>query len=267
MSTTTEQTGSAAQWGPLWGARAEDWARNEEQQLPTYEAALRRLGIGRSKPRLLDIGCGTGVFLRAAAERGAEVHGIDASRELIDVARRRLPEADLRVGEMESLPYGDETFDVVTGFNSFFFAADMVAALREAGRVTKEGAPVSIQVWGNPECCDIEAMKAIARRYMPAPPSDRPARTELWEPGVLEGLAAEAGLRPETTFDVSWAYEFADESELGTAMMSAGGLSKLVAPEREPEVRAEIVDALASTRTDEGGYRLENKFHFLICRA
>jgi hypothetical protein len=35
----------------------------------------------------------------------------------------------------------------VTGFNSFFFANDMVAALREAGRVAKPGAPVVIQVW------------------------------------------------------------------------------------------------------------------------
>jgi hypothetical protein len=48
---------------------------------------------------------------------------------------------------------------IFTGFNSFFFAADMVAALREARRVAKPGAPVVIQVWGWPERCDIEAMK------------------------------------------------------------------------------------------------------------
>ena len=80
--------------------------------------------------------------------RGAEPFGLDASEALIELARRRVPEADLRVGEMESLPYDDDTFDLVTGFTSFFFANDMVAALREAGRVAKPGAPVVIQVWG-----------------------------------------------------------------------------------------------------------------------
>jgi ubiquinone/menaquinone biosynthesis C-methylase UbiE len=46
-----------------------------------------------------------------------------------------VPLGDVRVGEMESLPWNDDTFDLVTGFNSFFFADDMVGALREAGRV------------------------------------------------------------------------------------------------------------------------------------
>jgi ubiquinone/menaquinone biosynthesis C-methylase UbiE len=66
----------------------------------------------------------------------------------MDVPRTRLPDADLRVGEMEDLRWEDDTFDLVTGFNSFFFANDMVAALREAGRVVKAHAPIVIQVWG-----------------------------------------------------------------------------------------------------------------------
>ncbi|HKH17737.1 MAG TPA: hypothetical protein VKA57_09440 [Solirubrobacteraceae bacterium] len=64
-------------------------------------------------------------------------------------------------------------FDVVAGFNAFFFAADMVAALREAGRVAIPGAPVVIQVWGRPEHCEMEAMKAVVR---PSCPRRRPAR-------------------------------------------------------------------------------------------
>jgi hypothetical protein len=41
----TPQAGSAARWGPLWGARPDDWAAGEEQQTPTYEEAIRRVGI------------------------------------------------------------------------------------------------------------------------------------------------------------------------------------------------------------------------------
>jgi ubiquinone/menaquinone biosynthesis C-methylase UbiE len=75
------------------------------------------------------------------AERGLQPFGLDASEALIELARARLPEADLHVGDMEALPYDDDTFDLVTGFNSFFFANDMVVALREARRVAKPGRP------------------------------------------------------------------------------------------------------------------------------
>src|SRR5438046_315403 len=140
----------AAQWGRLWGSRARDWAASEEQQTPTYEEAIRRVGLSAGQ-RVLEVGCGTGVFLRLAADRGAEVFGLDASEALIDLARERVPEADLRVGDLQSLPYEDDTFDVVAGFNAFFFAVDLVGALREAGRVARPGAPVVIQVWGRHE--------------------------------------------------------------------------------------------------------------------
>ena len=139
--------GSGARWGPLWGARPRDWALSEDQQTPTYEAALDRVGIEPGQ-RVLDVGCGVGAFLELVAGRGAIPSGIDASETLIGLARERLPGADLRVGDMEALPHADADFDLVTGFNAFFFANDMVAALREAGRVARPGAPGVMQGWG-----------------------------------------------------------------------------------------------------------------------
>ena len=113
-----------------------------------------------------------------------------------------MPEADLRVGDLQRLPYADDTFDVVTGFYSFFFADDMVAALREAGRVAKPGAPVVIQVWGRPERFDLGLMKAVLARFRP-PAARGPARPRrCGKPGVLEDLAAQAGLTPSAAFDV-----------------------------------------------------------------
>src|SRR5215204_1644108 len=198
-----EQAGSAERWGPLWGARPADWALSEDLQVPTYEAALQRVDVGAGR-QVLDIGCGVGAFLRLVEERGGKPHGIDASDALIAFARTRLPNADLRIGEMESLPWPDDTFDVVTGFNSFFFANDMVAALREARRVAKPGGPVVIQVWGAHERCDLEAMKQVARPFLPPRPADAPPDPDLSRPGALEALATEAGLRPEGTFDTAW---------------------------------------------------------------
>jgi cyclopropane fatty-acyl-phospholipid synthase-like methyltransferase len=100
---STAVTGSAERWGPLWGARPADWALSEDQQAPTYEEALRRVSLQPGN-RVLDVGCGVGSFLRLVAERGARAFGLDASEELIELARTRMPDADLRVGEMEALP-------------------------------------------------------------------------------------------------------------------------------------------------------------------
>jgi SAM-dependent methyltransferase len=256
-------SGSAARWGPLWGARADDWARTEEQQLPTYEEAIRRVGVDPGQ-LVLDVGCGTGVFLRAAADRGARVFGLDASEALLEIARGRVPEAELRLGDLQFLPYEDDTFELVTGFNSFFFAADLVASLREAGRVAQTGAPVVIQVWGAPERCALEAMKEIVRPFMPARPPDSPPPAELWKPGVLEALAIEAGLKPRDTFDTRWPFEYPDAEQLGRGMMAPAGIAQLVGPTRAEEVRAAIVEALAPFRTPAGGYRLENEYHYLV---
>jgi len=45
---------------------------------------------------------------------------------------------------METLPWPDDAFDVVTGFNSFFFSADLVGALAEARRVARPGGEVAM---------------------------------------------------------------------------------------------------------------------------
>ena len=182
MTSATYSAGSAERWGPLWGARPDDWALSEDQHLPTYEAALQRIPLEPGH-RVLDVGCGVGTFLRLVADRGAEPFGLDASEALINLARQRVPEADLRVGDMESLPYDDDTFDLVTGFTSFFFANDIVAALRDAGRVAKRGAPVVIQVWGAHERCSLEAMKEIARPFFPPRPPDAPVDPDPVPPG------------------------------------------------------------------------------------
>jgi SAM-dependent methyltransferase len=266
MAATVPMSERAIQWGRAWGPRATDWELSELQQLPTYEEAIRRVGISAGQ-RVLEVGCGTGVFLRAAADTGAEVYGLDASEALLELAGARVPEADLRLGDLESLPYEDDFFDLVAGFNSFFFAVDLVGALREAGRVAKPSAPVVIQVWGLHERCDLEAMKAVARPFMPPRPPDAPPEPDLAAAGALERLAAEAGLEPQSSFDLSWAYEFADDEELGRAMLAPMGLGDLVGPAREDEVRRQIVEALAPCRTPQGGYRLENEFHVLIASA
>jgi len=262
----TPRTGSAQRWGPLWGARPTDWALSEDQQIPTYEAALEHVPLERGQA-VLDIGCGVGAFLRLVDARGARPFGLDASKALLDLARERVPHAHLQVGDMEALPYEDATFDVVCGFNSFFFADDIVAALSEAGRVAKPGALIVVQVWGPHEQNDLEAMKQIIRPFMPPRPADAPLEPDYSTRGVLEELASKAGLTPEEAFDTSWAFVFDDEDTLRRALVAPAGIAVLVGPDREQQVKDAIVDGLARYRSPDGSYRLRNTYHCLIARA
>jgi ubiquinone/menaquinone biosynthesis C-methylase UbiE len=249
---------SAQQWGARWGDRPHDWAASEEQQGPTYEAALEHLALDRGD-RVLDLGCGTGVFLRMCADRGAVVSGLDAAERLLTLARERVPGADLRLGDLQALPYADDSFDVVTGFTSFFYADDPVAALREAGRVARPGAPVVIQVWGRPEHCDMEAVKQTVAAFRPAAPA-------TWRPTIVEELVPQAGLTVDRSFDITWAYEYAGDDAFADAMLAAGGARAVAGADRAVELRAAILRAVAHHRRPDGSYRLSNEWHVVIAR-
>jgi SAM-dependent methyltransferase len=266
MPATTTPTGSAERWGPLWGARPADWALSEDQQIPVYEEVLRRVDLAPGQ-LVLDVGCGVGAWLRVLAQHGARPFGLDASEDLLAFAQARLPDADLRVGDMEALPYDDDSFDLVTGFSAFFFANDFVAALGEAGRVAKPGACVVIQVWGAHERNDLEAMKVIARPFFPPRPADAPAEPDYSQPGVLEDLATRAGLVPGDAFDVTFAYEFPDDDTLRRALVAPAGIAVLAGADREQELGDAIVAGLAAHRAADGSYRLQSEFHCLVARA
>jgi ubiquinone/menaquinone biosynthesis C-methylase UbiE len=265
MSTLT----SAAQvQADLWSARADDWAAHEERHLPVYEEAIRRLRI-RPGTRVLDAGCGSGVFLGAAAGRGARVAGIDASAAMLEHARARVPEADLRLGDLQVLPFADDTFDVVTSFNGFWFAADPVAAVREAVRVARPGAPVLLLVFGRPAHCDLTPMLRAIGALSAAPDSREAPRSKfgLHEPGVLEGMAEAAGLRPVEARDVITAMVFPDEETLVRELLSPGSVVLATRRAGEAAVRAAIRDALAPFRTTDGAYRVENEWHYLVSES
>ena len=105
--------------GRLWGARARDWADIQEGTVkPVYEAVLEHARVGPDT-RYLDVGCGAGGAVQLAAARGAQVSGIDAADTLLAIARERTPKGEFHIGDLETLPFDDATFDVVTGFNSF----------------------------------------------------------------------------------------------------------------------------------------------------
>jgi ubiquinone/menaquinone biosynthesis C-methylase UbiE len=96
----------------------------------------------KEPPRIiLDIGCGTGRLLRAAALRWptAQLFGADPAEQMIAEATRLNPNATFRVSAAESLPFSDHTFDLVTSSLSFHHWADRSKGLQEIARVLRPG--------------------------------------------------------------------------------------------------------------------------------
>ena len=96
-----------------WGRKAADFATlSEPGNCREYVAVHHRLGVDAGD-RVLDVACGSGLAIELARLRGASCSGIDASARLVAVARDRNPESDIRVGDMQALPWDPASFDVV----------------------------------------------------------------------------------------------------------------------------------------------------------
>jgi SAM-dependent methyltransferase len=252
---------TAGEQGRLWSARAREWAEMQEpRQAEMYPPMLDAAGVGAGT-RLLDVGCGSGVAAAIAHERGAQVTGIDAAPAAIEFARRRVPDGNFRVGEIEALPYEDGAFDVVTGFNAFQYAADVAGALREARRV---GALVGIMTWGAPERCDAAGVLKALGALMPPPPPGAVGPFALSAPGALEELVERAGLEPRTAGTVRTMWEYPADDTIRRGFLAGGPAVKVVEVVGEPRAMATVLEALAPFRSAGGGYALHNEWRYVI---
>jgi SAM-dependent methyltransferase len=112
---------------------------------PTAEACRVKPGS-----RVLDVGCGTGIFARFAADRvgaGGFVAGLDPNPGMLEVASRIAPEIEWKRGAVESIPYGDGDFDALACQFGLMFFPDRSRALREMARVLAPNGRMALAVW------------------------------------------------------------------------------------------------------------------------
>jgi len=130
---------------------------------PTYDRYARLLSLGqdprwrrflvsriRAGSTVLDVATGTGAVAAELQKRGCEVTGIDQSREMLSVARERLPRARFVEGRAEELPFEDESFDALTVTYLLRYVDDPGATLRELVRVVKPGSTIASLEFGIP---------------------------------------------------------------------------------------------------------------------
>jgi ubiquinone/menaquinone biosynthesis C-methylase UbiE len=97
---------------------------------------------------ILDIGCGTGLFVRRYEETGGHATGIDISRRMIQKARRRCPDAEFVVGTGEVIPFADNSFDGVSSLLVFTYLKHPDQMLSESFRVIRPGGSIAICTLG-----------------------------------------------------------------------------------------------------------------------
>jgi SAM-dependent methyltransferase len=251
----------------LWGARATDWAEIQEPMCrPVYVAVFERVGL-QPGTAYLDAGCGAGMAAQIAAGRGAQVSGLDAAPDLLAIARRRVPSGDFHVGDLESLPFADEKFDLVTGFNSFQYAGNPGIALAEARRVTKSGAHVVIMTWGRPEGMEAASLVAALQPLMPAPPPGAPGPFALSDEAALRAFATGAGLEPVEVFDVDSPWRYPDLSTALRGLNSSGVAVRALENSSEDAVNEAHSKALAPFRQSDGSYKIGANFRCLLARV
>ena len=159
----------------------------------------------------LDAGMGPGRLCAALAARGWTVSGVDASADMVDAARRRLPEAAerLAVARIESVPFPDGCFDLVTASGVLEYA-DAGRALAEIARVLRPGGR-AIVTYPNPRALYgiwktrvFYSTLRAAKRLAGAPQSAMPRGGPPIAPDEFERLAEEAGLHVDQVRCVSY---------------------------------------------------------------
>jgi ubiquinone/menaquinone biosynthesis C-methylase UbiE len=116
----------------------------------SYHTHLSRhlIEVLPKKGLLLDIGCGTGLFVEKYGVAQGTAIGLDISRGMILQARRRCKEREFVVGTGETIPFCEESFDAVASLLAFSYMKDPRAVLGEAFRVLKPGGTLAVCTLG-----------------------------------------------------------------------------------------------------------------------
>jgi SAM-dependent methyltransferase len=216
-----EQQALAWQTG-VWDRISDLYQREIDVRFaPIVEGCIARAGI-RAGESVLDLGTGTGsAAVRAATAVGpsGSVTAVDLSTEMLELARRRVEEAqllnvDLREGRAEEIPAPAGAFDVVVASLSLMYATDRTRAAHECARVLRPRGRLVAAVWAGPDEADIVRFQQIAGSFAPPPPvtgvgpgalaDAQPFIDQLHDAGIRAGVDSEVVEFGFDDFEQAW---------------------------------------------------------------
>jgi SAM-dependent methyltransferase len=254
---------SATVQGELWSSDPSGWAQAAEGRIrPLYEEVLERLGP-LSGTRLLDAGCGAGLFAELAAEAGAEVIGLDAAPGLVEYARRMRPAAGYVVDDLERMPFRDGAFGVVTAFNSVLYAADPRRALAEIARVNTPSGRTVVTVGAGPEQAESAAL------INPLAPHDEvpdPRTLDLTDEDAARAALLDAGFASVTTGDVAFDVDFENVDDAVAAQLPAGPVAAAVRHSGRAAVEGALRSFFARRSQADGTVRMGVVFRCYVAK-
>jgi|SRR5579872_2555466 len=249
----------ARKQGRLWGIEAQDWLDIQERKSPAlWNAVLDAAKVAQST-RVLDAGCGTGGASLLARDRGAIVSGCDASEGMLVIARRRLPDSNFRLAELESLPYPDAAFDAVLAINSLQFTHDPAQAARELARVTAPGGRIAVVVWSLDHCEQKAIFDAILALFE-KPPKGRGVFA-LSAPGDVEALFPNLQV---TVQEIDCAFEYPDLETAQRGQMAAGPSQRVMEIFGRDKVETAVRNSLQPFVQPSGVVRMQNRFRCVL---
>lgn len=173
-----------------WGIG--DYPQMAERLEPVAEQAAVLADV-QPGSRVLDVGCGTGTFARAAAARGGRVVGLDGEPALLEVARSLDQDGSLwRESDFAVLDAEDHVFDVVASLFGVMYAPDHRAAASELARVCAPEGVVVLSAW-TPGSFMPAFGRAIGQ-YLPPPPASSMPPSDWGDQQKLTATLADARL-------------------------------------------------------------------------
>jgi SAM-dependent methyltransferase len=145
--------------------------------------------VGRIKDRsILDVGTGTGRAAMLMARGGADVTAVDASEEMLAVARRRASDERMQIrferGDAHALQFRDREFDVAICLRVLMHAPDWRRCLSELCRVAER-----LVIFDYPAAASMAAIQSLARRGAHALGTQTEAYRVLSDRAIDEALA------------------------------------------------------------------------------
>jgi SAM-dependent methyltransferase len=178
-----------------------------------------------------------------------------------------VPAATLIHGQMDALPFADESFDVVVAFNALPFAQDPSRAAAEAARVVRRGGCVAATTFAEPERNESTALH-LALEPLRAAPAAAGSHLPyaLSAPGGLEALLAAGGLSPEISGEVPLVWAHDDVEGAVRAVLASGGGAMAIERSGEPAARDALTTAVAPFTRPDGRVEMRNVFRYAIAR-
>lgn len=160
--------------------------------------------------RLLDVGCGTGTVTTAAARRGARVTAVDSEDSMVDLTRKRVPQAEVLLGALPRLPVADAAFGAVVASFVVNHVGDPAASVAELRRVLRPGGRIGVTIWPQPptvlhqlfgRVMTETGLAEVANPVRLAPDKDFDR-----DPDGLAGLLTQAGLTAVECRRIEWTH-------------------------------------------------------------